>query len=315
MSITKQLALFIDVVQQGSFTKAAALHNMDNSALSKKIKLLEAKLGVQLLNRSTRSFALTPAGEEILAQAHILVDTLDQINSIADSYQSQPKGILRITSPVYFGQLYLQPIITQFMQRYPQVKISLILDDKKADIIGDHFDLAFRMGKLADSNLIAKKIADTHFAIVASQGFIEKYGLPQTPDELAQLPAVVYSNSDFSLDLLRISEQPHGEVFKNYRMRGNLKMSDVSALVSAVSDGMGYTMLDLSNLYQSADELGLVPLLTDHVLSNLDRAIYAIYPHRKQTLLVKEFVNAVVEYIGTPPLWERHVDNYGQLYR
>lgn len=96
-----------------------------------KIKLLEAKLGVQLLNRSTRSFALTPAGEEILAQAHILVDTLDQINSIADSYQSQPKGILRITSPVYFGQLYLQPIITQFMQRYPQVKISLILDDKK----------------------------------------------------------------------------------------------------------------------------------------------------------------------------------------
>ena len=122
---TNQLLLFLDVVQQGSFTKAATLHDMDNSSLSKQIKRLEADLGVQLLNRSTRSFSLTSAGEEILAQARVLQDTLNQIQGIADSYQSEPKGVLRITSPIYFGQQYLQPIVTQFMRRYPDVQIVL----------------------------------------------------------------------------------------------------------------------------------------------------------------------------------------------
>nr|WP_254843553.1 LysR family transcriptional regulator [Shewanella sp. UCD-KL21] len=157
-SITKQLSLFLDVVQQGSFTKAAALHDMDNSLLSKQIKKLEAELGVQLLNRSTRSFSLTSAGEEILEQTQTLLDTLNQIQNIADSYQSEPKGIIRITSSIFFGQEYLQPVISQFMKQYPNVKVTLSLDDKRADIISDHFDVAFRIGKLTESNLIAKKL-------------------------------------------------------------------------------------------------------------------------------------------------------------
>ena len=167
MSITNQLTLFVDVVQKGSFAKAAALHDMDNSSLSKQIKKLETSLGVQLLNRSTRSFSLTSAGEEILTQAHILIDTLSDIHSIADSYQAKPKGILRITSGMFFGQQYIQPAINIFMQKYPEVKITLMLDDKRNDIIADHYDLAFRIGKLNDSNLMARKIANMHFALVA----------------------------------------------------------------------------------------------------------------------------------------------------
>ena len=163
MSITNQLLLFRDIVQKGSFTKAASLNDMDNSALSKQIKKLESDIGVQLLNRSTRSFSLTPAGEEILEQAHQLKDTLKHIQLIADSYQSEPKGILRITSPIYFGHQYLQPVISKFMRLHPKIQIIHSLNDKKTDIISDKFDLAFRLGKLNDSNLIAKKVADTHF--------------------------------------------------------------------------------------------------------------------------------------------------------
>ncbi|WP_246614990.1 LysR family transcriptional regulator [Agarivorans litoreus] len=102
MSNTKQLSLFVDVVQQGSFAKAAALHNMDNSLLSKQIKKFETELGVQLLNRSTRSFSLTPAGEEIFDKALQLLDTLGDIQIIADSYQLEPKGTLRIVAPKNF---------------------------------------------------------------------------------------------------------------------------------------------------------------------------------------------------------------------
>ncbi|WP_282110711.1 LysR family transcriptional regulator [Shewanella algicola] len=315
MSLTNQLGLFVDVVQQGSFAKAALLHDMDNSALSKQIKKLESTLGVQLLNRSTRSFALTSAGEEILTQAHILQNTLDDIQNIADSYQSEPKGIIRITSSIFFGQHYLQPVITKFMKRYPHVKVTLSLDDRKADIISDHFDVAFRMGHLAESNLIAKKIAKTHFAIVASKDFIERYGMPTTPEQLITLPAVIYSNGESSIDVMRLSMQPHGEQFKNYKMQGNLKVSDVSSMIAAVADGLGYTLIDLFNLEKPIAEFNLMPLLTDYSLSTMDTGIYAVYPHRKQTLLVSEFIKAVQNYIGTPPFWLSHIPDYQQLYK
>ncbi|WP_261817772.1 LysR family transcriptional regulator [Vibrio gallicus] len=315
MSITNQLLLFKDVVQQGSFSKAAALHDMDNSSLSKHIKKLETSLGVQLLNRSTRSFSLTSAGEEILSQTHILVDTLHQIHSIADSYHLEPKGQLRITAPIFIGQEYLRPVVSKFIAAYPNVQVTLSLDDKRADIIADHFDVAFRVGKLSESNLIAKKIANTNFAVVASRSFVEKYGHPQTITQLVSLPAVVYSNGDVTLDQIRTSEEPHGEELKTFKMRGNYKVSDVRTMMGAIEDGLGYALIDLFNLDRPIDETGLVPLLTDYRLSTMDTGIYAVYPHRKQTLLVSEFIRYVQEYIGTPAFWESHIPNYHQLYR
>lgn len=315
MSISQQLSLFVDVVQQGSFAKAAALHNMDNSSLSKQIKKLEATLGVQLLNRSTRSFSLTPAGEEILEQSHHLIDTLQQIQNIADSYQSEPKGQLRISSSIFFGQEYLQPAISQFMKTYPNVKVTLTLDDKRTDIIADGFDLAFRIGKLSDSNLIAKKIAKTNFAIIASKTFVEQQGLPRSPAELIALPAVIYSNGNVTLDQIRLSNAPHGNEFENYRMKGNYHVSDVRAMVHAIRNGLGYSLIDLFNLDQPLEQLGLTTLLTDHRLSTMDTGIYALYPHRKQTPLVTEFIKTVEEYIGTPPFWENFIPNYKDLYQ
>ncbi len=314
-STTKQLALFLDVVQQGSFTKAATLHDMDNSLLSKQIKKLETELGVQLLNRSTRSFSLTSAGEEILEQTQNLMETLTQIQNIADSYQSEPKGIIRISSAIYFGQQYLQPVIAKFMTLYPNVKVTLSLDDKRTDIISDHFDVAFRVGKLAESNLIAKKIAKTHFAIVASESFIEQHGMPQTPEELIQLPAVIYSNGNVSLDQMCLTEAPHGEQYKMYKMRGNYKVSDVRTLIEAVKSGLGYSLIDLFNLDEPITQSQLLPLLTNHGLSTVDTGIYAVYPHRKQTLLVSEFIKAVQEHIGTPPFWLDHMPGYKNMYK
>ncbi|OAN11470.1 LysR family transcriptional regulator [Photobacterium jeanii] len=315
MSLTNQLSLFIDVVQQGSFAKAAALHDMDNSSLSKQIKKLEASLGVQLLNRSTRSFSLTPAGEEILAQAQNMVETLKQIKNIADSYQSEPTGVLRITSPIYFGQQYLQPVITRFMKQYPKVQITLSLDDKRADIIGEHFDVAFRIGKLTESNLIAKKIANTNFAIVASECFIKEHGKPQTLEELLALPAVIYSNGSLNLDTIHISETPSSDKLVNIKMHGNYRVSDVRTMMDAVKGGLGYSRVDLFHLDSPINELKLIPLLTDYTLSNMNTGIYAVYPHRKHTPLVSEFIKAVQSYIGTPPFWEQHIPNYDQCYK
>ena len=314
-SLTKRLGLFLDVVLQGSFSKAASLHDMDNSLLSKQIKKLEADLGVQLLNRSTRSFSLTSAGEDILEQTQVLMETLTQIQNIADSYQSEPRGNIRITSSINFGQQYLQPVISQFMKQYPNVKVTLSLDDKRADIISEHFDVAFRLGKLTDSNLVAKKIAKTHFAIVASEAFIAEHGQPATPEALIRLPAVIYNNGNVCLDQMLLSTPPDSDSYKAYTMQGNYHVSDVRTLINAVTDGLGYAMIDLFNLDKPIIESKLVPLLTEYGLSTVDTGIYAIYPHRKPTMLISEFIKAVQEHIGTPPFWLEYMPNYQKMYK
>ena len=250
-----------------------------------------------------------------MAQTHQLVDTLEQIQFIADSYQSKPKGNLRITAPIFLGQQYIQTAVSRFMKRYPDVRIILSMDDRKADIIADHFDLAFRVSKLSESNMIAKKLANTNFAIIASKEFIRKHGIPQTPEQLIALPAVVYGNMDVTLDQIKIGIAPHCPELKVHKMKGNYKVSDVRAIVDAVKDGLGYTIVDLFNLHRPIDELGLVPLLTNYVLSNLDTGIYAIYPHRKKTLLVTEFIKTVQDVIGQPPVWEQYIPNYSELYK
>ena len=304
MSLATELLLFADVVNQGSFSKAAALHEMDNSTLSKKIKKLEATLGIQLLNRSTRSFSLTSAGEEILKQTVKLDDVLNDIQTIANLYQSQPKGILRITSPIYFGQNYLQPVIARFIEQYPDIKITHSLDDRKSDIISEQFDIAFRLGKLSDSSLIAKKIADTHFILIASNDFVLRHGLPTTPQQLSELPAIVYSNIDLTIDQLRIKNAGINERFGHYKMHTRYKVSDVKTMINAAKDGIGYALIDLSNLEGSLEQQGLVQLLPDMIISRIDTAIYAICPHRKHTMIVKAFIQAVQDYIGKPPRWE-----------
>lgn len=314
MALVNQLSLFIDVVQQGSFTKAAALHDMDNSSLSKQIKKLESELGVQLLNRSTRSFSLTPAGEEILAQAHNLVGTLNHVHSIADSYQAQPKGRIRITAPYHVGRNYLRAVITQFMARYPDVEIELLLDDKRSDIISDHFDLAFRLGRLDDSSLIAKKIADIRPVLLASEGFIEQYGEPKSPLELAKLPSVIYSNRNITVDTMRLGETPQSKTATPYTMKGSCRVNDTNVLLDSVADGLGYAWIASSNLYAPIESMKLKALLTDHLLCNQGLALYALYPHRKQTPLVREFISAVQSYIGNPPIWEEHIPDFANIY-
>ncbi|PMK04897.1 LysR family transcriptional regulator [Vibrio sp. 10N.261.55.A7] len=321
MSHTNQLLLFLDVVQQGSFTKAAQLHNMDNSALSKQIKKLEAQLGVQLLNRSTRSFSLTSAGEEILLQCQELRDNLSQVQLIADSYQAVPKGRIRITSPIYFGQEYLQPVIAEFIKTYPDVQVIHSLDDKKNDIIADQYDLAFRLGKLNDSNLIAKKVAPTQFIIVASKAFVSQHGTPTTPQELIELPSIVYSNLDVTIDQLTISNTPIvGDSnstatdefqYSTYAMKSVYTVSDVRTMVNSARDGVGYALIEVSNLNKSLRELGLVLLLPEYKISTMNTAIYAIYPHRKYTKLTQEFIKSVQTHIGDPPRWKAYLNSEG----
>ena len=315
MGMSTRLDLFLDVVQHGSFAKAAGVRNMDRSALSKQIKVLEDDLGVRLLNRSTRALSLTNAGKEIIKQAESVRELLANTQRLAESFHDTPKGLLRISSPTLFGKMYIQKAVNIFMAKYPDTHIKLVLDDKRVDIIGERFDVAIRIGPARDSNLIARKLASTKGAILASESFIETYGKPQTPEELIKLPAIIYSNGEITFNKITISDSPGSEVMNTHIKNGRLEVNEVSVIMDAMKAGLGYSQHGLFTLEQNIKEMGLVPLLTDYKLPETNWGIYAVYPHRNQTPLVKLFIDTVQELIGTPPVWEKYIDNYDAMYK
>ncbi len=315
MDMASRLDLFLDVVQKGSFAKAANARNIDRSALSKQIKILEQELGVRLLNRSTRALSPTAAGSRIIKQAESIREMLSDTLQIAKSFHAKPQGLLRLTSPTLFGTIYIEKALHLFMSRYPDIDIKLELNDQISDIIGDSFDLAFRIGPLRDSNLIAKKLASNKVAILASKDFIKKYGCPKTPDELVKLPSIIYTNGVYKMDKITLSESPGSDIMRTHHIQGRLEVNDVSACNNAVYAGLGYCRIPLFSLDRNINELGLVPLLTDYKLPRDEWEIYAVYPHRNQSPTVKLFIETVQELIGSPPIWESYIDGYHMMYR
>lgn len=313
MDIATRLDLFLDIVYQGSFAKAAELRHMDRAVVTKQFKILEETLGVRLLNRTTRSLSLTDAGREILEQAKVIRNEISKTQRLAETFHNEPRGLLRITSYVSFGNPYLQKAINLFMKKYPETYIELSLDDRLTDIIGEKFDIAFRLNSPKDSTNIAKKLAPTKLVILASPNFIQEHGNPQTLKELVSLPAITYSNGPFTFDKLEMAVSGHSKMEK-YSINGRFKANSVESLISATQAGLGYSIVDLSVLKSNLKDLGLVPILQNYRFPSDFGALYAVYPHRNQTPLVKKFIETVQDVIGTPPVWEDYVENYSSMY-
>jgi len=294
MDIATRLDLFLDVAKQGSFTRAADLRLMDRSSLSKQIKMLESELGIRLLNRSTRSLSLTEAGAEVLKQAESVRQTISDTHRIVESFQGQPRGLLRITSPTLFGKRYVQKAIKVFMKKYPDADIQLDLSNKILNVIEDRYDIAFRIGDVRDSNLVARKIANNKIALLASRSFIEQYGNPETPEELVELPAVFFSSRGLVVNKIPIGRDHKSGEFRLWEFKGRYRVNEQELLLDAVKSGLGFGMLALYMLNDNIKQLDLVPLLTNHALPQSFGAMYAVYPHRNPTPLVSELTRVAL---------------------
>ncbi|MBM7074137.1 LysR family transcriptional regulator [Shewanella sp. 202IG2-18] len=313
MDLANKLDLLCDIVQYGSFTKVADLHNVDRSVISKQVKALETELGVRLLNRSTRALSLTSAGTSIYQQAQAVREALLTTKKLAESFHDSPKGKLKVTGYTAFGQQYLRKAINQFLLKYPETEIELVLDDKRFDIINEGFDIAFRIGPSRDSNLIARKFAPNNLAILAAKSFISEYGRPKTVDELIALPAVIYANNEYNLGKLSIANSANSSELIKRQMAPRFTSNDVGSMLDAVKEGIGYAQFAMSTITRPIEEDNLTTLLTDHKLADAGE-IYALYPHRNQTPLTNLFLDEVKCVIGTPPIWKSYIDNYANLY-
>ena len=313
MDTTSRLLMLLDVVEQGSFASAAASKNIDRSVISKQISRLEDELGVRLLNRTTRSFSLTAAGAEMIKKARELRELLGHTIRLAENYHQEPRGVLKITSSTIIAKRYLQPVINDFQKRFPQVEVELRLEDRVVDIVAEGIDLAFRVGEPKDSSLIARKLARNRLVILASPEFIETYGMPNTIDELALLPAATYTSS--TLRVTSITYMDNNGVRNEKPIKSIFRANDGEVLVLKALSGTAFVVLPAFIVAREVADGQLVPLLTDIALADFN-AMYAVYPHRDLPVRTRLFFDAVREYIGKDiPIWESNIPNFEHLYQ
>ena len=179
-----ELIVFTAVVREGSFNKAAQKLAMPNSTVSAKIASLESRLGVSLLQRTTRKVHATPSGRDFFEKCERALDELRSAEELVASKQAHAHGVFRVTAPPLLGTVLLPQMIAAYRRQHPGVQLDLLLTDREVDLIGEGVDLALRAGELEDSSLMVRKLGITHFAAFASRGYESRKGLPQHPKDL-----------------------------------------------------------------------------------------------------------------------------------
>jgi DNA-binding transcriptional LysR family regulator len=198
MQDLNDLYLFVLVVDKGSFTAASRTAGLTTSRISRRIADLEERLGVRLLHRTTRKLALTSIGEMYYQHCQAMVSEAEAAAEVVEQIQASPRGRVRVTCPALTAQSVFGTIITDFMQRYPEVRVSLAASDRIVNLIDEGFDVAirFRAMPLEDSNLVARALGESRSNLVASPAFLDKHGRPTRPADLSQLPSVGKSRHD-----------------------------------------------------------------------------------------------------------------------
>ena len=190
------VAVFVEVAERRSFAEAARRLGRSPTAITRAIGELEARLGVRLLNRTTRAVGVTEAGERFLAGARRVLADLDEIERAAVGEGTAPRGELRVTAPILFGRLHVSPIMIEFLERFPDVSVALSLIDRSVDLVEEGLDVAVRIGVLAESSAIASRVGALHRIVVASPDYLARCGTPKAPAELGAHSIVAFSGME-----------------------------------------------------------------------------------------------------------------------
>ncbi|MDH5693415.1 MAG: LysR family transcriptional regulator [Gammaproteobacteria bacterium] len=285
--------LFSKLAELKSFTAVAEQLQISRSLVSKRITRLEDQLGVQLLSRSTRRLELTEAGTTFFAYCGQIEQKLLEAEMAVSEIREHPRGTLKVNAPVTLAQLVLTPLISKFLTLYSRIGVELSVSDKQVDVIEGGYDVVIRIARLKDSNLKARKLADTRLVTFAHRSYIEKHGLPDQPQDLLNHNCLTYrfmggSTNEWSYQGKRGME--------SVRVSGNFNADNGIPLVRAAQSGLGIAVQPQYVLDVIADE-ELQILLTDFPMTEL--GIYALYPTvRKIPLKTRLFIDFLVENLN-----------------
>ncbi|MBN8482558.1 MAG: LysR family transcriptional regulator [Xanthomonadales bacterium] len=300
MDKLQAMQLFVRVVDAGSFTAGAEQMGISRALASKQIQALEDTLGVRLLNRTTRRISLTDPGKNYYARAYDILNSLAEAEAEAAELQIEPRGRMRVSVPISFALRHLAPALAEFQRRFPRVELELGLNDRLVDLVDEGFDMAIRISRLADSSLVARRIAPASLVLVASPAYLERAGTPRHPHDLAAHNALIYT----------LAPKPDEWVFTRdgdtvpVRIAGNLYVNNGDYVLAAALADSGIGLLPTFIAFDALQDGRLVPLLGDWQVPPI--GIHAVYPQtRALPAKTRALIDFLVERFGPEPYWER----------
>lgn len=272
------LAIFKRVAECGSFSDTARETGLSQSTISKHVAALEDQLGVRLLNRSTRRSHLTEAGQRFYETCARIVGALDEAMSDIGHLQSGPTGTLRLSVPATFGQLQIMPIIPAYLDLHPAVSVETIFNDRYVDLVAEGVDLAIRLGNLADSSLVGRRLGTVRRVAVAAGTYLDRFGVPAGPRELVTHNCIVNTNLSTGADWHFIGAE--GEI--SVRVSGRFRANNSEAVGRMVLAGVGIAVVPEYVLFQEIAG-GRVKILFDGYEAPKFE-IHALYPATRHVL-------------------------------
>ncbi|WP_309680042.1 LysR substrate-binding domain-containing protein [Polaromonas sp.] len=290
-SAPSEMAFFSLLARYGSFSATARELDVTTPAISKRLAQMEARLGVQLLNRTTRRISLTPEGEVYLAHARRILADIDDMEQLVSSSLAAPKGLLRVNATLGFGRSNIAPLISQFARRYPEVQVQLQLTVNPPPLSEDAFDVCIRFGEPPDARVIARKIAPNHRLLCASPAYLAQHGTPLVPHDLTQHNCIGIRQGDEAYGVWRLSL---GKRTESIKVRGNLSTNDGEIAVNWALDGHGILMRAEWDIAKYLRSGRLLQLLENYRTPPAD--IHAVYPQRHQ---LSGRVRAFVDFVAS----------------
>jgi len=299
----EDMQTFVRVAESGSMTRAAERLGVAKSAVSRRLAELEAHLGAQLLQRTTRRLTLTETGRSFYERCQRILADLEEAEQAVAQAQGTLRGTLRVAVPHSFGLLHLGPAISAFTETHPEIRFDLDFNDRQVDLVADGFDVAIRIAQLADSTLIARRLATVRHVVCASPDYLAAHGTPRSPEELAAGAGhrcLGYSNV---ADPAAWSYRDPGGNARTVKVELAMRANSGDFLSRAAAAGRGIILEPIFIAYRAVERGELVPILTHVAWPVLDA--HAVYPHtRHLSRRVRAFVDFLVERFAGVPYWD-----------
>lgn len=288
------VTVLMAVVEAGSMTRAAQALGLTSSGVGRAVARLEARVGVRLLERTTRTLTLTDEGRRFHEEVGPHLDGIEQAVRLAAGSAGIVRGRLRVNVDPFFSRVVLAGQIAVFLERHPEVRVEMIMRDAAGDLVADGFDLALRFGEPPEGSLIARKLVETRVLTVASRSFVERYGRPQHPSEVGSLPCIEFYDAanarPFDWEFRR------GQEVLLAQPSSRLMVSDVGAMLSACEAGAGIAQIMGLGSKHLMEEGRLVDLFPDW--SGELFPLYALYPSRQhRAAKVRAFIEFAIELL------------------
>jgi len=270
------LKTVVAVVETSSFTAASERLGLSKALVSKYVGEVESNLGIRLFNRTTRQLALTEAGRRYYQESVVLLEQYSALVDKVTGEQTKPQGLLRVSAPVTFGEMILAPLLPKLLQLYPDIKIELVLTNGAIDMLEEGIDVRLRIGGVDDSNMIARHLKTFPLILSASPSYIQQYGLPKTPQQVAEHNCIIDSNFKTGKQWLIISPQGKEETI---HVQSIIAVNSPQAVREVAIAGGGVAMTPDFIVEDAIKSGRLTPILPNY--TTLEFGLFAIYPHRK----------------------------------